>query len=269
MKRTWLPAILTLAVCLPAQARDVVVHRKNGTTYRRSAPDGNKSNNWSTKGNYNPYTGKAGTKNPYSSGGGRTVRVLGGGTLTLPDPGTERNYGGIPGGNYRNPGGAGGTGVVPPIGGTPASPLYPGGYLFGNAEGTGSVEVLTRPKRNGPQLAGAKLVKWDLTLADLRWGNLSGADLTSANLIHAELEGADLSNANLSSAILTGAGLKDAKVSGASFGQADLSGADLRGVDLSMAQLTGANFKHALYDRETTWPDGFDPKAAGAIEKKN
>ncbi len=39
--------------------------RKDGTyvaPHYRSAPDGTKSNNWSTKGNVNPYTGKAGTK---------------------------------------------------------------------------------------------------------------------------------------------------------------------------------------------------------------
>ena len=38
---------------------------KNGTyvaPHHRSAPDASKSNNWSTKGNVNPYTGKKGTK---------------------------------------------------------------------------------------------------------------------------------------------------------------------------------------------------------------
>jgi len=40
-------------------------YRKDGTYVRphyRSAPDGNFYNNWSTKGNINPYTGKPGTK---------------------------------------------------------------------------------------------------------------------------------------------------------------------------------------------------------------
>jgi hypothetical protein len=46
--------------------------RKDGTyvaPHFRSAPDGNFYNNWSTKGNVNPYTGKPGTKSipPYSS----------------------------------------------------------------------------------------------------------------------------------------------------------------------------------------------------------
>ena len=41
--------------------------RKDGTyvaPHYRSAPDGNFWNNWSTKGNVNPYTGKPGTKVP-------------------------------------------------------------------------------------------------------------------------------------------------------------------------------------------------------------
>jgi len=58
--------------------------RKDGTyvqPHYRSAPDGNFNNNWSTKGNVNPYTGKEGTKTdnspqlhdrPYNSVGGQT-----------------------------------------------------------------------------------------------------------------------------------------------------------------------------------------------------
>lgn len=51
-----------------AYARSIRVrgyYRKDGTYVRshyRSAPDGNFYNNWSTKGNVNPYTGKPGTK---------------------------------------------------------------------------------------------------------------------------------------------------------------------------------------------------------------
>lgn len=52
-------------------AKDVRVKgyfRKDGayvSPHYRSAPDGNKFNNWSTRGNVNPYTGKVGTKDPY------------------------------------------------------------------------------------------------------------------------------------------------------------------------------------------------------------
>ena len=48
----------------------VAVHgytKRNGTyvaPHYRSAPDHSKANNWSSRGNVNPYTGKAGTKAP-------------------------------------------------------------------------------------------------------------------------------------------------------------------------------------------------------------
>ena len=57
--------------------------------------------------------------------------------------------------------------------------------------------------------------------------------------------------------------------------RADLAGADLRhanaqwanfsGADLSRANLRGANLDRAVADRNTIWPEGFDPKAAGVI----
>ena len=46
-------------------------YRKDGTYVRphyRSNADGNPYNNWSTKGNVNPYTGKKGYKTPQQSG---------------------------------------------------------------------------------------------------------------------------------------------------------------------------------------------------------
>lgn len=45
-------------------------YQKNDGTYiqphYRSDPDGDVNNNWSTKGNQNPYTGQKGTHAPYS-----------------------------------------------------------------------------------------------------------------------------------------------------------------------------------------------------------
>jgi hypothetical protein len=55
-------------ICAPPLLADVSVsgyYRKNGTyvaPYHRSSPDGDFSNNWSTRGNINPYTGQEGTK---------------------------------------------------------------------------------------------------------------------------------------------------------------------------------------------------------------
>jgi hypothetical protein len=54
----------------PVFAGDVSVRgylRRDGTyvqPHMRSAPDGNPYNNWSTKGNANPYTGQPGTRQP-------------------------------------------------------------------------------------------------------------------------------------------------------------------------------------------------------------
>ena len=42
-------------------------------------------------------------------------------------------------------------------------------------------------------------------------------------------------------------------------------GAYLYKADLEGANLIGADLKGAKADKKTTWPDGFDPKAAGVI----
>ncbi|BAU37858.1 hypothetical protein APT_00776 [Acetobacter pasteurianus NBRC 101655] len=64
---------------LPIHAEAVGSHyvhgyfRKNGTyvsPHYQTNPDGNPYNNWSTRGNINPYTGKLGTKAPYERGYG-------------------------------------------------------------------------------------------------------------------------------------------------------------------------------------------------------
>src|SRR5262249_15067893 len=59
-------------------------YRSNGTyvqPHYRSAPDGDPSNNWSTEGNVNPYTGEVGTKPLPSSD------VPDPGPSDVPDPG--------------------------------------------------------------------------------------------------------------------------------------------------------------------------------------
>lgn len=74
-----------------------------------------------------------------------------------------------------------------------------------------------------------KFNRLDLREADFTGANLRGAELREANLEHAKLTGAYLCGADF-----TGCNLKDA---------------DLKG---------------AWYDLTTRWPDGFDPKGAGA-----
>lgn len=72
MKKWGLPilALLLIAVAFDAfsQVRVRGYTRKDGTyvaPHYRSAPNSSKNDNYSTRGNYNPYTGKKGSVNPY------------------------------------------------------------------------------------------------------------------------------------------------------------------------------------------------------------
>ncbi len=97
--------------------------------------------------------------------------------------------------------------------------------------------------------------------AELRGACLSEADLFGAQLVSADLRGADLGCANLS-----GADLRAADLSGANLRGADLSDAMLDGADLRRADLTDADLEGTTFDGRTTWPDGYDAAAAGAID---
>lgn len=74
--QTWMYLVIVLTSLLintSGLAKDVDVkgyYRKDGTyvaPHRRSAPNGTKLDNWSTRGNVNPYTGKVGTVDPNPS----------------------------------------------------------------------------------------------------------------------------------------------------------------------------------------------------------
>jgi len=144
-------------------------------------------------------------------------------------------------------------------------------------------------------LAGADLAHATLVGANLAYANLEGADLPSANLAgavlwaanlegaylgDAGLRGADLSLAKLDGAYLEDAGLKNAvlefaKLKGANLMRAKLEGADLRRANLEGAYLEDAglrgadlgfaNLEGAKCNNQTTWPEGFDYRAAGVI----
>ncbi|MFF4440123.1 pentapeptide repeat-containing protein [Streptomyces sp. NPDC001621] len=80
-------------------------------------------------------------------------------------------------------------------------------------------------------LAGAVLVRADLT----------DALLTRTNFTRADLSGADLTSAFLRRADLTHAFLDGANLTGANLAKANLTGASLRGADLTRTDLSGAN----------------------------
>ncbi len=131
--------------------------------------------------------------------------------------------------------------------------------------------------------------------ADLRWMHFEGMDFTNADLKEAEMYGAYFEGAELWEAKLNRANLQDARFQEASLvkaifvdahlEEANLEGAvlryadfesarlwaahlemaDLRGAKLERADLRGARLTGAKYNKDTTWPTGFDPKAVGAL----
>lgn len=130
---------------------------------------------------------------------------------------------------------------------------------------------------SGENLSGVDFTKANLSSADLEQGNLENASLQRANLDNVNLYRAHMKNANLrrasmkntnlykptlTNADLSEVDLKVAKVDfdGAYLDYAKLYDADLSNIDLSRTILVGAE-----YSNSTIWPDGFDPKKAGAI----
>ncbi len=158
---------------------------------------------------------------------------------------------------------------------------------------------LSEAKLQGGILRGAKLRKANLYGANLNGNYMRGADMQMTDLRGADLRGADLLRANLRQAKIDDTTLIDDKwrlvweivnqgkegqdLSGADLSGADLSGANLEGTDLegtdlnftylyranlSKAKLQGANLSKAWYNDATIWPEGFDPRAAGAVKRR-
>jgi uncharacterized protein YjbI with pentapeptide repeats len=128
---------------------------------------------------------------------------------------------------------------------------------------------LTNVKLSGANLNGVNLNGVNLKGSDLYRVNLYRADLTGANLTGANLEGAELYRADLTDADLTGtdltrASLIDTNLSGANLQGANLTRANLTRVNLANANLTSANLKGAIlidasYNKNTKFPDNFNP----------
>jgi hypothetical protein len=78
------------------EAKDVYVNgytRRDGTyvqPHHRTAPDSNPFNNYSAKGNVNPYTGKEGTKDPYAGDSPRDSSPYSGLGTPKPTPDSSR-----------------------------------------------------------------------------------------------------------------------------------------------------------------------------------
>ncbi len=104
----------------------------------------------------------------------------------------------------------------------------------------------------------ARLVRAGLAGQNLQGARFSRADLQEADLTMADLRRADFRGANLRSANLALCNLRGAQ----------LQGADLRAANLQFADLNQATLDGATFDRTTTWPEGFDAAASGAVETR-
>ncbi|YAF97828.1 MAG: pentapeptide repeat-containing protein [Nodularia sp. CChRGM 3473] len=92
---------------------------------------------------------------------------------------------------------------------------------------------------------------------------LGNAELSGVNLKGCDLSYADLSEANLQGANLRGTDLSFADLSQANLRDADLRGALLMSANLRDANLQGTKLEKADCDRNTHFPQKFDPVQAG------
>lgn len=109
----------------------------------------------------------------------------------------------------------------------------------------------------------------DLAGADFEEAVFKGAcKFYRVTMNGADLEEADFGGATFDSVNFRGANLSETKnfgsVNRVNFDGADLSGADLSGISGSMEDI---RWEGALYDDETKFPKGIDPKAVGAVMK--
>ena len=102
---------------------------------------------------------------------------------------------------------------------------------------------------------------------DFRNLDLSIFDANNPNYVHLKngnFEGVNLNGKRLR-ANFDGANFKNATLTGGDSSGAKFMNANLSGANLSGRNFSGATFSGAIYDTNTTWPNGFDPVAAGAI----
>lgn len=116
-------------------------------------------------------------------------------------------------------------------------------------------EELIEKTGKGCYLREANFISTNLKSANFKWANLIFTNLTKANLKEANLEWTNFKLANFRNANLEGANLK----------RAILIYTNLIGANLKKANLTDASLKGAIYNDDTTLPEGFDPQNAGMV----
>lgn len=122
-------------------------------------------------------------------------------------------------------------------------------------------------------LSGLVMKGSDLSTMQLTYRKLIGADFSECDLTDASFQGCDLRNANFTKsnlfetsfykADLRGANLQGAKFGRNIFAEARLEGADFRNASFGDVKI------FATYNKDTLWPEGFDPDSRGAVKVDN
>jgi uncharacterized protein YjbI with pentapeptide repeats len=153
------------------------------------------------------------------------------------------------------------------------------GALFTNSELKGanfSGAVLTASRFERAKLDGANMYKANLKNANLSSASLVGANLEGAKMEEVNCRGSDFSEANLQGVELTnaqfqgclfvGADLRGTKFLGSYVYAGNFSRAKLENADLSQTSyVEGATFKGASYNKNTKFPEDFNPEGRGMV----
>lgn len=118
-------------------------------------------------------------------------------------------------------------------------------------------------------LSGLEMKKSDLKDMSLNYRKLLGADFSESDLSNASLQGCDLRNVNFTNSTLYRtsfyqADIRGGNLQGATMEKVNFYGARLEGADLRGAKINNMEVQ-ATYDKNTQWPEGFDPDEKGAV----
>ncbi len=130
----------------------------------------------------------------------------------------------------------------------------------------GGAVSLTGVSLSGVNLHGCKLPHSSIRDSDLQFADLSDVDLSSSDLFGSDLRGANLAGADLSDTVLVKTNFASGIPARASVNM-NVARENARKAEQHWLEtLAGARFKSARYDYSTSWPKGFDAKAAGATD---
>lgn len=96
-------------------------------------------------------------------------------------------------------------------------------------------------------------------------GQLARANFTEAMLFRINMGYGTAADALFTKARMADVDFNHMDFSGADFTDSSISRGLFQSTDFSKAKLSGISLKGIIYDCQTRWPEGFDPKAAGAV----